>query len=552
MWISCQEAVDNSLGNRSVFRMNLDAGLTTLDPAYARSRSPIWMTAQLFSGLVALDSVLKIEPALAQSWEISASGTRYTFHLRSGITFHRHPVFFDMAGFADSTRTITADDFVYSFTRICDPATASTGKWVFNDKIVGLEAFQAGTTDTIAGFSAPNDSTFVVQLKEAFPPFLGLLAMPYGYVVPREIVAHFGEDFRSHPVGTGPFQLYRWNEGQSLILHRNPRYWEQDIEGNRLPYLDAVQVRFIPSRLSAFIEFQQGKLDFIGDLDAAYKDEVLNLDGTIKAAYADRYQFIFAPQLNTEYLGFQIDPALDFTQDHPLSLLAVRQALNYAIDRPKLVRYLLNGMGYPAESGFVPKGMPGFDAKAVPGFSYDPEKAQTLLAAAGFPNGEGLPELVLYSTQKYAAISEFIQNNLEQIGVRLDIQNLQGGALRSEVYGSRVNFWRASWIADYPDPENYLALFLTSNFAGNGPNTTHFSDPRFDALYQESQQITNDSVRFLHYQQMDRLMLAQAPIIPLYYDRSFRMLQPGISGLSSNPMNHLFLKSVEKEWRNEE
>jgi oligopeptide transport system substrate-binding protein len=539
--------VDNSVDKRQIFRMNLDAGLNTLDPAYARSRSPIWMTAQLFNGLVALDSQLLIRPAIAHSWDISKDGRTYTFHLRSDVRFHRHLVFFEVENFTDSTRFVRASDFVYSFSRICDPATASTGKWIFNDKIVGLEAFQAGNADTIAGFCAPNDSTFVVELKAPFPPFLGLLAMPYGYVVPREIVEHYGEDFRSHPVGTGPFRFFRWNEGQSLILHRNPDYFEQGTNGHPLPYLDAVQVKFIPSRLSAFIEFVQGKLDFIGDLDASYKDEVLNLDGSIKPTYAEKYQFVFAPQLNTEYLGMQIDPDLPITQDHPLADLRIRKALNYAIDRPKMVRYLLNGMGYPAESGFVPKGMPGFDPLAVPGFNYDLARARQLLAEAGYPNGEGFPELVLNSTQKYAAISEFIQKSFEQLGVRLNIQNLQGGALRAEVYGSRVNFWRASWIADYPDPENYLALFLTANHAPDGPNTTHFSSSEFDQLYQQSQSITQDSARFLLYQEMDRLMLAQAPIIPLYYDRSFRMLQKGITGLSSNPMNHLFLKEVKKD-----
>lgn len=538
--------MDNSLAGRTVFRMNLDAGLNTLDPAYARSRSPIWMTAQLFNGLVALDSTLQIQPSIAHSWEISADGTEYTFHLRDDVSFHKDALFAQLSNRPDSTRNVTAQDFVYSFTRICDPATASTGKWIFNGKIQGLSAFQDSLTQSIAGFQALDEHTLQIKLTQAFPPFLGLLAMPYGYVVPQEIVAHYGEDFRSHPVGTGPFRFYRWNEGQSLILHRNPHYWEKDANDQPLPYLDAVQVRFIPSRLSAFIEFQQGKIDFIGDLDASYKDEVLNLDGTIKTQYRENYQFVFAPQLNTEYLGFQVDPNLEITQDHPLSDLKVRQALNYSIDRPKLVRYLLNGMGYPAESGFVPKGMPGFDPLTVQGFTYDLPQARRLLAEAGFPNGEGLPEIVLYSTQKYAAISEFIQKSFEQVGLRLNIQNLQGGALRTEVYGSKINFWRASWIADYPDPENYLALFLTSNHAPNGPNTTHFSSAQFDQLYEQSQTITNDSTRYLLYQEMDRIMLEQAPIIPLYYDRSFRMLQKNLSGLRSNPMNHLFLKEVQK------
>ncbi|MEL6590695.1 MAG: ABC transporter substrate-binding protein [Bacteroidota bacterium] len=526
--------------------MNLDAGLTTLDPAYARSRSPIWMTAQIFNGLVRLDSNLRVQPAIAKSWEISEDGTQYTFHLRKGVRYHRHPVFFDQYALADSTREVVAEDFVYSLSRILDPSVASTGKWVFNGKIAGLEAYKSGVSETIAGFASQNDSTFVIRLSKAFPPFLSLLSMPYCYVLPHEIAEHYGQDFQRNPIGTGPFRFFRWKEGQSLILHRNPDYWEKDTQGQSLPYLDAVKVRFIPSRLSAFIAFVHGKLDFIGDLDDSYRDEVLERDGSIKSPYREQYQFLFKPQLNTEYLGIQIDPNLDISKAHPLLNVKLRQALNYAIDRPKLVRFLLNGMGYPAESGFMPKGLPAFDPEAVQGYTYDPIKARTLLAEAGYPNGEGLDKIVLYSTQKYAAISEFIQKSFEQIGVRAEVQNLDGGTLREERDGLRINFWRASWIADYPDGENYLSLYWSNNFSPEGPNTTHFSSPEYDALYEASLLETNDSLRHQLYHQMERLMIEQAPIVPLYYDRSFRMLQANIQGLGSNPMNYLSLLYVKK------
>ncbi|MEZ4827596.1 MAG: ABC transporter substrate-binding protein [Bacteroidia bacterium] len=525
--------------DKQVFRMNLDEGLTTLDPAYARSRAPIWMTAQLFNGLIGMDSMLRIQPSVAKTWTIEDGGREYRFHLRRDVFFQRHEAFGP-----DSTRPVVASDFVFSFTRICDSRTASTGKWIFSGKIEGLEAFDAGESSEIPGFYAPDDSTFIIRLTHPFPPFLGLLAMPYGYVVPREVVSFYGEDFRSHPVGTGPFQFYRWNEGSQLILHRNPHYFESEA-GKPLPLLDAVSVKFIPSRLSAFIEFVQGKLDFIGDLDNSYKDEVLNPDGSVKAGFLTHFQVMLNPQLNTEYLGIQVDSSLELMAAHPLRDVRVRQALNYAIDRERLVKYLLNGMGYPGTSGFIPNGMPGFDAEKVRGYEYNPGRARELLAEAGFPGGNGLPVLVLNSTSKYAHISEFIQKSFEEIGVRLDIQNLQGGALRKEIYGSRIHFWRASWIADYPDGESYLSLFFSPNFAPDGPNTTHFSSPLFDQQYRNAMNLPDDSLRMAVYQQMDGLVMKQSPVIVLYYDRSFRLLQKGISGLSSNPMNHLFLKGVQ-------
>ncbi|MFK7971799.1 MAG: ABC transporter substrate-binding protein, partial [Bacteroidia bacterium] len=472
LWISCGQAVDNQA--KSVFRMNLPEGLKTLDPAFASDKRSLIMCAQLYNGLVELDSALGIQPALARSWEIDSSGTKYTFHVRTGVEFHQNTCF------DNKTRLLKASDVVFSFTRLCDPATAASGAWIFNGKVAGLKAFKAGEADHITGFQAPDDSTVVIQLNEPFPPFLGLLSMPYAFVVPHEAVSHYDERFAQNPVGTGPFRFFRWTEGQHLIIHKNPDYFESG-----LPYLDAVSVRFIPSRLSGFVEFLQGNMDMVDGLDDAFKDEVLLPDGSIKPDFGDRYQVLMAPQLNTEYLAFLLEEN-ELTNDHPLQDVRVRRAFNYAIDRKQLVSYLLNGMGYPANAGFVPQGMPGHDPVAVPGFHYDAKKARSLLAEAGFPDGKGFPKLTLHSTPQYAAISEFVQKSLERIGVEMRIQNMQGGALRTDSKAARLRFWRASWIVDYPDAENYLALFYSKNIPPNGPNVTRFQQPAFDRLYQQA------------------------------------------------------------------
>ena len=520
--------------------MNLDAGLTSLDPAYARDQSIIWMTSQLFNGLVELDKELHISPSIAKSWDISPDGKTYTFHLREDVFFHKSPLFGK-----DSTRVVTASDFKYSFTRICDKSTASSGQWIFNNKIVGLSEFQEGTSEGISGFRVIDPQTFEVELVKPFPAFLSLLAMSYGYVVPEEVVTHYGKEFRSHPVGTGPFQFHRWEEGNFLILHKNLTYFERDASGDRLPYLDAVYVRFIESRLSAFIEFTQGNLDFVNGLDKSFKDEILSREGEIRPAYKDKYSFLVAPHLNTEYLGIMIDS--NFAEPgHPLLDVRVRQALNHALDREKMVKYLLNGMGYPANSGFVPYGMPGFDPEKVSGYAYDPAKSAELLEAAGYPGGEGLSVLNLKSTPNYQNIMEFVQKSFEKIGVKVEIESMMGGALREQVYQSRAQLWRASWIADYPDGENYLSLYYSPNQAPDGPNTTHFSSVAFDSLYLAALAQPTDSLRIPYYQEMDRLMLAQAPIIPLYYDKILRIVSKDIEGLATNPMNFLYLKRVKK------
>lgn len=502
--------------------MNLEAGLTTLDPAFARDQSAWWMTAQVFNGLVELDSNLNVQPSLAHRWEISEDGKIYTFYLRQGIRFQED------VSFGGKARTVTAGDVLYSFERIRNPATASTGRWVFEGKV--------------ATMSAPNDSTFVLTLTEPFPPMLGLLTMPYGFVVPREAVEHYGADFRNHPVGTGPFRFFRWEEGEKLVLHRNPTYWEST-ERQPIPALDAVVVSFIPSRLSAYVAFSSGQLDFLNGVDNSYKDEILTRDGQPRPDIARRFQVLTQPQLNTEYLGFQTDPQTGVVPA-PLRDVRVRRALGLAIDRAALVRHLLNGVGTPATAGFIPLGLPGFDSAAVHGFGYQPDSARQLLAAAGYPGGKGVGPLTLYTTNNYAALGEFVQRAWQDLGLEVQLQFLQGGALRKQAYGGQIALWRASWIADYPDAENYLSLFYGPNAAPAGPNNTRHRDPAYDTLFTRARAETAPARRLQFYQQMDRLLLAHAPIIPLYYDRSVRLLQPTVQGLPGNAMNLLVLKGV--------
>ncbi|MDQ4140662.1 MAG: ABC transporter substrate-binding protein, partial [Bacteroidota bacterium] len=222
--------------NKKVFKYNQPESLTSLDPAYARNQGNIWAITQLYNGLVELDAQLQPSPSIAHTWEISPDGRRYLFHLRQDVYFHDDPVFENGKG-----RRVTASDFVYSFKRILEPRTASTGSWIFKGKV--LEDSKGKVVDSC--FKALNDSILIIYLKEPFIPFLGILSMPYAFVVPKEGVTTFDKDFRSHPIGTGPFLFKSWVEDNDIIFHKNPRYWKRDTTGNRMPYLDAVQISFI-------------------------------------------------------------------------------------------------------------------------------------------------------------------------------------------------------------------------------------------------------------------------------------------------------------------
>ncbi|MBR1850041.1 MAG: ABC transporter substrate-binding protein [Bacteroidales bacterium] len=510
---------DNS--GRMIFRYNESAGIATLDPAFAKDQAHIWVCSQLYGGLIELDSSLVPQPAIAKSWTVSADGLTYRFTLRDDVYFHRNALF----GTTDSTRRVVASDFVYSFNRILDPAVASPGLWIFSEVAEG-------------GFAAPDDTTFVVTLRRPFAPFISLLGMQYCSVVPHEVADHYGADFRRNPCGTGPFRFQMWKEGVKLVLRRNDLYFQHDEEGRRLPLLDAVAVTFIVDKQTVFLEFVKGNLDFMNSLDASYKDELLNPDGSLRNKYADRLCMTSTPYLNTEYLGFNLDDA-----DSPFADRRVRQALNYGFDRRKMMRYLRNNIGTPGVAGFVPPGLPGFDSAAY-GYDYAPQRSAQLLAEAGYPEGKGLPQLKLSTTAGYLDLCKYIQQQLNLVGFDVKIDVNPPAALREQIAQSRVDWFRGSWVADYPDAENYLSLFVSDNFCPAGPNYTHFSSPAYDRLYRQAKAEPDPAVRTTLYRQLDSLAMAEAPVVVLYYDQILHFTHRNVSGLRSNAMNALDLRKV--------
>jgi len=515
----------------SVFRYNESKGIASLDPAFARNQTLIWPVNQLFNGLVQMDDSLNVIPCIASSWEVSDDGLCYTFHLRNDVFFHDSPAFPDSVG-----RKVNARDFEYSFSRILNPKTASPGVWIF-EKLDFSSAHPKG-------FKAENDSIFKLWLKEPFIPFLGMLTMPYCSVVPSEAVSLYGNDFGRNPVGTGPFIFKLWREDEKLILLKNIRYFERDQQGVQLPYLDAVSISFIKDKQSEFLEFMKGNLDFLNSIHPSYKDVLLTRSGQLNPEFENRFILLTQSYLNTEYFAFLIDSSIAEAAKSPVSSINVRKAINYGFDRVKMMKYLRNNLGTPALSGFVPEGMPCYNPEKVKGFYYNPDTARYFLKKAGFPNGNGLPTIQLTTTSDYLDICEYIQFELSVIGIKIEIEVATGASFRNKVANSNLVFFRGSWIADYPDAENYLSLFYSPNMSPSGPNTTHFKNAGYDALYKKSLQTINIEERQALYQQMDNMILESSAIVPLFYDRVVRFVPVKITGLGSNPLNLLILKRV--------
>ncbi|AEH01842.1 ABC transporter substrate-binding protein [Lacinutrix sp. 5H-3-7-4] len=518
LFFSCSNK-KNTIDDTLVFRYNEHKNIGSLDPAFAKDNADIWAVNQLFDGLVQMDDNLNAQPSIAKRWSISNDALTYSFSLRDDVYFHKHKLFGK-----DSTRTVTARDFEYSLFRNCDEKLASPGSWVVNN---------------IWDIKAVKKDSLVIILKSTDPSFLGKLSMKYCAVVPQEIVKHYGTAFRANPIGTGPFKFKRWEENIKLVFRKNNNYFEYDENGVQLPYLEAIAITFLPDKQSEFLQFIQGNLDFLNSLDASYQDDILTSSGILRKKYSNNINMLRGPYLNTEYLAFYLDSNIPEVQSQ-----LIRQAINYGFDRKKMMTYLRNGIGIPANGGFIPKGLPGYNANI--GFKYNPEKAKLLINEYKKESNNKTPEITITTTGNYLNFCEYIQRELQKTGLIVNVDVVPASTLKSAKANGKLDFFRASWVADYPDAQNYLSLYYSGNFAPNGPNYTHFKNSTFDKWYAQSFLETNTRKRELLYTKMDSLIMSKTPVVPLYYDEAIRFTKKEVKGLTSNPINLLKLKYVSK------
>ena len=502
--------------SKMIFKYNESAGIHSFDPAFAKDQSRIWFCNQIYNSLVQLDSNLQVRPSIAKRWEITDNGLQYDFIIRDDVAFHQSEKIF-----GKNIHSLDVNDVVYSLNRLKSKKIASPGAWILSN---------------VKHISVFNDSIIRINLLSPNPAFLGLLTMPYCSVLPVE--SDTIPNFFDTPCGTGPFYFQYFKPNVKLVLRRHENYFE--FEGNnRLPYLDAVSISFISDKQTAFFEFIKGEFDFLSGIDASYKDELLDNSGELSQKYTQKLNFYKQDYLNTEYLGILMD---DNQQNIALKDVRVRRALNYAIDRVLMMQYLRNNIGTPAQSGFIPKGLPGYHPGR--GYEYNPELAKRCLLEAGYPDAIGIPVIHLSTTSSYLDLCEYIQHAWEDLGFKVEINVSPPSTHRQQVSKSQLSIFRGSWIADYADAENYLSLFYSGNHSPNGPNYTHFSNSEFDDLYEKSLHIPLLVNRIPLYEKMDSIVVNHAAIIPLYYDNVLRFSNKRVKGLGSNSMNMLDLKKV--------
>jgi peptide/nickel transport system substrate-binding protein len=355
--------------------------------------------------------------------------------------------------------------------------------------------------------------------------------MPCGYVYPQEALAKYGAEMRTKTVGTGPFAIETVKEGEVIIMKKNPNYWGVDEHGNKLPYLDGIKWTFIREKKSEVLEFKRGNLDMIYRIPVEMFHELM---GDLEHAKERKSEFniLSSNALNCNYYGFNC-------MSPTFSKKEVRQAFNYAIDRQKISDFTIQGEGNPANYGIVP---------------YDAEKAKELLKQAGYPDGKGFPKLTLEINSgggdRNILVAEVVQKMLkENLNIDIEINTVPFAEHIENVQTAKVDFFRYAWIADYPDPETFLANFNGKNVPAtlqekSYTNLQRYVSPKFDSLFNAARFIPDKVQRFQMLAAAEKVMVEDAPIMPIFYDENFRLEHLNVRNLPENPMNYFDLTTT--------
>ncbi len=487
-------------GEAGVFRFRIPGDPVSLDPIHSVDLVSQTVVNNLFDPLVRLDAVSgEVVPCLARSWEpLDSAGLAYRFHLHGDRLFH-------------NGRAVTAADVRYSFERLLDPRSASERPWVLTP-ILGAERFRAGGAPDVEGIAVEDDSTLVLRLERPWAPFLAQLTMSGASIVPREEVERLGaERFGQEPVGSGPFRFLGWQHDSWVRLERFEGY----VPG--LPGIHSLEFPVVPSVSVALEKFAAGELDLLeqippGQVDLARR----RFDG----------QLHIWPGLSVRYIGFNLSRE-PFRGNH-----ALRLAFNYAVNKRAITEVLSEGVD-EISTGPLPPGLAGWDSEAT-GYPFDLEKARALLAEAGYPEGNGLPELtLLYNNDPQdRRVCEFVQACLAEIGVKVRLKSLEWAAFLAAIRAGESDLFRGSWVGDFPDAHNFLfTLFHSSNW-GDAGNYTRYSNSGVDSLLTLALRSTDQAQRSGLYREAERLIVADVPWIFTYHPGQVALVGPRWRGMT--------------------
>lgn len=530
-----------------VFRVAESMPVTTLFPRILTGQTEGLVASQIHAGLTALDSrTMKVVPALAEKWDISPDGKTITFHLRKGVHFQKDKCFGDGAG-----PELTAKDVQYTLESLC---THSPDNYhfatVLKDRVVGANDYYAQSTNGkpsggIKGVKVPDNYTISVELTNpSSDVFLEILSNPVASILNETAVNAYGKECK---VGAGPFMYNEASTGDRIVLTKNPDYYGTDSAGYALPYLDSVVISIFPTIEDALVQFEKNNVDLLNTLPSGRIKDIVEKNIKDFESHPPRFVLDRKAEMISQYYTFNLKKA-------PFDNVKVRQAINYAIDREKIVENVLQGQAFGAAShGITPNVFQGYDIGQIEGYTYDPAKAKKLLAEAGYPGGIGFPSINVLvnsgSSRNTSVIAEIQKQLKDVLNINASFESLPNGQKYDLELHGKGDIYRDAWVADYPSPESFLALFVgddvpASADAPSFPNSCRYQNPAYDALYKKGRDANNRDTSYKYFMEAEKLLVKDAPLIPLWYEGAYRMLSNKIGGFYANPMRYYNLTGV--------
>jgi peptide/nickel transport system substrate-binding protein len=516
-------------------RVSENESFQSLNPSSIVDVVSDFVATQIHSGLVKLNNgTLKVEPAIAEKWEIDPSGTKYTFHLRKGVTFQ------DNACFSGGTgREVKASDFKYSFELLCKN-TPNNGAFssTFKDRVKGANTYFDGKGE-LEGVKAIDDYTLEITLERPSTVFLQILAEALCSVVAKEAVEKYGEDIK---VGAGAF-IYdeTYSTKDKIVLRKNTAYYGIDSLGNKLPFLDSVLICIIPSKDQELALFKDGKLDMITSLPSQSIKEMVETQIQDFQNEPPKYILDNAAEMITQYYTFNLTRP-------PFDNPKVRKAFNMAINRKRIVEDILNNQAFgPANYGFIPPTFSGYDNTKIKGYEYNVVEAKKLLAEAGYPNGRAFPpvKIILNSGgARYTNVVVEVQKQLlENLNINVDFEVIpRTQKLELEATG-QTDISRDAWVADYPSPESFLSVFFGETVPKDlnqksFPNSARYKNAQYDKYFIKGRDAINRDSSYLYFMKAEQILMNDAPIMALWYDGNYRLVRFGIQNVHTNAMRY--------------
>ncbi|MFY8186269.1 MAG: peptide ABC transporter substrate-binding protein [Bacteroidia bacterium] len=509
----------------------------TLNPSSITDATSGFIATQIHDCLVKLNmSTLKVEPSIAEKWEIDPSGTKYTFSIKKGVMFQDDECYSDGKG-----REVKASDFKYSFEILCKKSDYNKDfSATFKDRVVGANEFYDGKGE-LSGIKVIDDYTLEVVLTKPSTVFLQILAEPSCAVISNEAFEKYGTSIKT---GAGPFIFDSANSGkEKIVLKRNNNYHGQDNLGNKLPFLDSIVVNIVPTKEQELSMFKEGKLDMITSLPSQSVKEMVESQIKDFQAKPPKYFLDNSPEMITQFYTFN-------TKKAPFDNVKVRKAFNYAINRQKIVDDILSGQAYgPGIKGITPPTftVDGYDISNINGYDFNLAEAKKLLAEAGYPNGKGFPsvKVILNSggARNSNVVVEIQKQLMENLNVNIDFDVVPYAQKAEAARFGRMDIVRDAWIADFPSPESFLNLFYGANVPADMnqpsfPNTSRFQNAEFDMYYAKGRDAKTKDSSLVYFMKAEQILMNEAPIMPLWYEGNYRLTQFYVKDAFTNAMSY--------------